>query len=355
MCGLAGIFDTRAARAIQEPSLRRMTAAIRHRGPDGDGFHVEPGLGLGHRRLAIIDIGGGDQPMYNEDGSVVIVFNGEIYNHNDLRPELEAAGHVFRSRCDTEAIVHAWESWGPRCLDRFSGMFAFVLWDRNRGQLFLARDRLGKKPLYYATLDDGRFVFASELQALTALPGLPRRLNPASVEDFFAYGYIPDPDTIYEGVQRLPAAHYLLLQRDGVMPKPQPYWQARFAPGRASEAEAVEELIPLLKSCVAKRLIADVPLDAFLSGGVDSGAVVALAAGLHDGPLSTFTIDFEGEADERRFAELVARRYGTAHHADGTAIDYIKAAREQAAIFAEPFGDSSSVPTHRVSALARRD
>ena len=153
MCGLAGIFDLTGPGGIDEAALRRMTAAMRHRGPDGDGFHIERGIGLGHRRLAIIDIGGGDQPMYNEDGSVVIVFNGEIYNHNELRPKLEAAGHLFRSRCDTEAIIHAWESWGPGCLDHLSGMFAFALWDRNRGQLFLARDRLGKKPLYYATLE----------------------------------------------------------------------------------------------------------------------------------------------------------------------------------------------------------
>src|SRR6185312_4933798 len=183
MCGLAGIFDLTGPGGIDEAALRRMTAAMRHRGPDGDGFHIERGIGLGHLRLAIIDIGGGDQPMYNEDGSVVIVFNGEIYNHNELRPKLEAEGHLFRSRCDTEAIIHAWESWGPGCLDHLSGMFAFALWDRNRGQLFLARDRLGKKPIYYATLSDGRFVFASEMQGLATLPDLPRRINPTSVED----------------------------------------------------------------------------------------------------------------------------------------------------------------------------
>ncbi|MBV8578848.1 MAG: asparagine synthase (glutamine-hydrolyzing) [Acetobacteraceae bacterium] len=353
MCGVAGVFDTVAARPIDPASLRRMTSVLRHRWPDGEGFHIEPGLGLGHRRLAIIDVAGGDQPMYNEDGSVVIVFNGEIYNHNELRPKLEAEGHVFRSRCDTEAIIHAWESWGPRCLDRLSGMFAFALWDRNRGQLFLARDRLGKKPLYCAMLD-GRLVFASELQALTTLSELPRRLNPASIEDFFAFGYIPDPDTIYDGVQRLPAAHYLLLERGRAVPKPRCYWHVSLAPRQTNEAEAIGTLVPLLKRCIARRLIADVPLGAFLSGGVDSGAVVALAAGLHEGPLATFAIGFPGEADERPFAELVARRYATAHHADGTVVDYIEAAREQAAIFGEPFGDSSSVPTHRVAALARR-
>lgn len=354
MCGLTGLFDTAAARAIDESALRRMTAAIAHRGPDGDGFHIEPGLGFGHRRLAIIDIAGGDQPMFNEDGSVVIVFNGEIYNHAALRPELERLGHVFRSRCDTEAIIHAWEAWGPDCLDRLSGMFAFALWDRNRGQLFLARDRLGKKPLYYTLLPSGTLAFASEMQAITTLPGLRRRISPTSVDDFLAYGYVPDPGTIYDGVQRLPAASYLLLERGRGLPQPRRYWQVRFAPRPIEETEAADALVERLTGCVASRLMADVPLGAFLSGGADSGAMVALAAGLHGGPLSTFTIGFGGAADERPFAERVARLYRTDHHADATTVDYIEAARDQAAMFGEPFGDSSSVPTERVCALARR-
>ncbi len=354
MCGLAGLFDMTAARPMDQAALRRMTQAIRHRGPDGDGFHVEPGVGLGHRRLAIIDIGGGEQPMYNEDGSVVIVFNGEIYNHADLRPSLEKLGHRFRSRCDTEAIIHAWEAWGPDCLDRLSGMFAFALWDRNRGQLFLARDRLGKKPLYYAPLPDGRLAFASEMQALTTLPALRRRLNPTAVEDFFAYGYIPDPDSIYDAVHRLPAAHFLLVGRGDAALAPRRYWQVRFTPRAITEADAAAALLERLSLCVSRRLMSDVPLGAFLSGGVDSAATVALAAGLHDGPLSTFTIGFPGASDERPYAEMVARRYRTDHHAHATRIDYIEAASEQAALFGEPFGDSSSVPTGLVCALARR-
>lgn len=355
MCGLAGIFDLDAARDVDRAALRRITTALGHRGPDGDGFHVEPGVGLGHRRLSIIDPEGGHQPMYNEDESVAIVFNGCIYNHAELRPELEALGHVFASRCDTEAIIHAWESWGPDCLDRLSGMFAFALWDRNRQVLFLARDRLGKKPLHYAVLPDGRFAFASELGALMLLPEIDRAISPTAVDDFFAYGFIPDPQTIYRNVRKLPAAHSLLLRRGSREIAPRRYWQVRFAPEAVSEAEAMPELLRRFTHCVESRLIADVPLGAFLSGGVDSSAVVALAAGLRDGPLSTCTIGFPGDSDERPYAEMVARRYRTAHRAEEGAIDYIAAARDQAAVFGEPFGDSSSVPTHQVCALARRE
>lgn len=359
MCGIAGIFHPAVGsldRAeVDAAALRRMTAALAHRGPDGDGFHTEPGIGLGHRRLAIIDIGGGQQPMYNEDGSVAIVFNGEIYNHLPLRQELQALGHVFRNRCDTEAIIHAWESWGPDCVTRLNGMFAFALWDRNQQCLFLARDRLGKKPIYYATLDNGRFVFASEMQALTTLPQIRRQLDPAAVDDFFAFGFIPDPGTIYRDVRRLPAGHSLLLDRSGHPPVVTRYWRVYPTRHQMDEAEAVQQLVPRLTASVKARLIADVPLGAFLSGGVDSSAVVALAAGLHDGLLSTFTIGFVGEADERRYAELVARRYRTAHLAEGSdAVDYIDAAREQGVLFGEPFADSSSVPTARVCELARR-
>ena len=354
MCGLAGIFDLTGTRGVDQAALRRMTTALRHRGPDGEGFHVEPAVGLGFRRLAIIDIGGSNQPMFNEDHSVAIVFNGEIYNFQSLRQQLIARGHIFRSHGDTETIVHAWEEWGVDCLDHIAGMFALAIWDRNRGQLFLARDRMGKKPLYYATLPDGRFVFASELCALTTLADLPRALRPSAIEDFFALGYIPDPDTIYRDVHRLPAGHCLLLTRGAALPAPQRYWRIALEPRRVSEADAVAGIIPDLTRCVADRLIADVPLGAFLSGGVDSSAVVALAAGLRDAPLSTFTVGFAGAADETPLAQLVADRYHTDHHAERSAIDYISAARDQALIFGEPFGDTSSQPTFNVCAAARK-
>ncbi len=354
MCGLAGIFHQQAAARVDAALLRRMTTALRHRGPDGDGFYVAPGIGLGHRRLAIIDIGGGDQPMYNEDGTVAIVFNGEIYNHVALRETLLAKGHVFRNRCDTEAIIHAWETWGPDCLQHLSGMFAFALWDANRRQLFLARDRLGKKPLYYGRSADGTLYFASELAALAAVPDLPRRIRDDAVADFFAYGYVPDPASIYSDIAKLPAGHFLLLEHGGEPAAPRRYWRAPAAERALDETQARDELAALLRRQTGARLMSDVPLGAFLSGGVDSSAVVALAAGQHDGPLATFTIGFEGAEDESPFAEIVARRYNTAQHTDRTSVDYVEAARTQAAMFGEPFGDHSSVPTHRVCALTRR-
>ncbi len=355
MCGLAGIFTLDAPRDVDEGLLRRMTSALAHRGPDGDGLHIEPGIGLGHRRLAIIDPRAGQQPMFNEDGSVVIVFNGMIYNFQDLEQALRARGHVFRTRCDTETIIHAWETWGPDCLERLDGMFAFALWDRRRQTLFLARDRLGKKPLYYAILPDQRFVFGSEMAALRAVAALPRKLSATSVEDFLAYSYVPDPATIYEGVARLPAAHCLLLRRGEPPSLPRRYWRPATAPRTIGEADAIAELAGRLRAATATRLASDVPLGAFLSGGVDSSGVVALAATLRDTPLDTFTIGFEGTEDETPYAEMVARRYGTRQHNERAAsIDMIEAARAQGRIYGEPFGDQSSVPTHTVSALARR-
>ena len=354
MCGIAGIFDIPAAERASSADIKRMTDAIRHRGPDGEGFHLEAGIALGHRRLAIIDPEGGQQPMFNEDRSVAIVFNGEIYNFEALRRELSALGHEFRNRCDTEAIVHAWESWGVDCVQHFSGMFAFALWDRNRQQLFCARDRLGKKPFYYS-LAGGRFVFGSEIAALAALPGRRWSIRPQAVDDFFAYGYVPEPGTIFEGIDKLPAASTLLLDRSGRPPRIRRYWSPASTTTPCSEADAVLQLRTRLKAAVAARLVSDVPLGAFLSGGVDSSAVVASAAPMLDHPLDTFTIGFEGAEDETPFAAEVAARYGTRQHNDrAAATDMIGGARAQAQVFGEPFGDSSSVPTLTVCRLARR-
>ena len=217
MCGIAGIFYADATRTPPRAAVAAMTDAISYRGPDGEGFHLAPGVALGHRRLAIIDPEGGEQPMYNEDGSVAIVFNGEIYNFEALRTELTALGHVFRNRCDTEAIVHAWESFGPACVERLSGMFAFALWDAKKQVLFCARDRLGKKPFYYSWVG-GDFVFGSEIRALAAVPGLSRAIRPEAVEDFFAFGYVPEPSTIFSSIEKLPAACTMLLNRSGQPP-----------------------------------------------------------------------------------------------------------------------------------------
>ncbi len=353
MCGFTGIFHPDHAGRVDADLLRRMNTAIAHRGPDGDGFHLEAGVGLGHRRLSIVDVAGGGQPMFNEDDSVVIVFNGEIYNFSELRPKLQAMGHVFRNRCDTEAVIHAWESWGPDCLQHLNGMFTFALWDRNQQTLFLARDRLGKKPLYYGRTTGGALVFGSELAALAQVPDLPRRISPAAVDDFFALGYVPDPHSIYEGIYKLPAAHYLLLRR-GAHAAPRRYWSAPTKTQPLEEGEAVRQLTAHLAAATQRRLMSDVPLGAFLSGGVDSSGVVATASRLQDAPLATFTIGFPGADDETPLARIVAERYGTAQHEDKVAPDYLEAARRQARIFGEPFGDSSSVPTEAVCELARR-
>ena len=280
MCGLAGIFHPSGA-AVDRSLLTRMTGVLSHRGPDGDGFHVEPGLGLGHRRLSIIDVAGGTQPMWNEDHSVVIIFNGEIYNFPELWPKLKALGHVFRSdHSDTEAIVHAWESWGPDCLQHLNGQFAFALWDRGQKTLFLARDRLGKKPLYYARQADGTLVFGSEMRSILEVPGISRRISPASVDDFFAYGYVPDPHTIYAGVQKLPAGHYLML-REGCHEAPRRYWSAPTQTRAIEEGEALLELGEHLAEATRLRLVSDVPLGAFLglAGAVGVGLLLPVGRG----------------------------------------------------------------------------
>lgn len=358
MCGVVGLFSASGPSVPQVAQLRAMADAIGHRGPDGEGFHVEPHLGLGHRRLAIVDLAGGHQPMSVRDGAVTICFNGEIYNHEVLRQELQAAGHCFRTRSDTETILHGWCEWGVGVLDRLKGMFAFALWDRQRGELLLARDRLGEKPMHYAVLPDGTLAFGSEIGALLALPGVPRGLDPAAVDDFFAFGYVPDPATIYAAIRRLPAAHFMLLRRgDSRMPAPQRYWHV---PTRATAApaHAPAELVRRLDAAVRAQMMSDVPLGAFLSGGVDSASIVAFASRVRaaeaGGALDTFTIGFAGKNDERPAAAAVGERYGTRHHAEIAPGDYVAAARQVARVFGEPFGDHSAVPTLAVCRLAGR-
>src|SRR5271167_692691 len=357
MCGIAGIFDYRGRAEIDRTLLRRMTDILGHRGPDGDGYHIEPGIGLGHRRLAIVDLATGDQPLFNEDRAVCVVYNGEIYNFQPLMTELSALGHVFRTRCDTEVIVHAWEQWGEACLERFNGMFAFALLDERRETLFLARDRLGEKPLYYSFLPDGRLLFASELKSLLCCPQLDCRLDPQAVEEFFAFGYIPDPRSIYRGVHKLAPAHCLLVRRGEDPPQPRAYWQLRFVDGNSiHEGEAEEELISRLHESVRMRMVADVPLGAFLSGGVDSSAVVAMMAGLQAEPVSTFSISFGTKGfDESPYAAMIAGRYDTDHHLRAVDPDSFDLLDRLAAIYDEPFGDSSALPTLRVCAVAREN
>jgi asparagine synthase (glutamine-hydrolysing) len=357
MCGIVGIFDSSGAREVDQALLGWMNEAQFHRGPDEGGLHVEPGLGFGHRRLSIIDLSSGRQPLFNRDRTVAVTYNGEIYNFRELRGELEALGYRFETHCDTEVIVYAWEAWGEACVERFRGMFAFGLWDRPRQTLFLARDRLGVKPLYYAALPDGLFLFGSELKSLLPFPGLPRRIDPTAVEDYFAYGYVPDPKTIYQGVRKLPPGNRLTLRRGEPAGEPSPYWDAPFAERAGLDAGQVqEELIERLREAVDIRLVADVPLGAFLSGGVDSSAVVAMMAGLSEQPVKTCSISFGDPAfNESRYAAEVARRYRTQHREEQVDPDDFSLIDRLAGLYDEPYADSSALPTYRVCELARRE
>jgi len=356
MCGIAGIFDTRERRPIDEGLLERMNQAQFHRGPDDGGVHVEPGVGLAHRRLSIIDLSNGHQPLFNEDGSVVVVYNGEIYNFPELTTELLAAGHQFRTHCDTEVIVHAWEEWGEECVKRFRGMFAFAIWDRNRQTLFLARDRLGIKPLHYALQKDGRLLFGSELKSLLVHDRLPRKIDPCSVEDYFAFGYVPEPRTIFSDVFKLPPGHILTIRRGDTRLQPRQYWDVDFSPnGITDEREAREQLIARIEEAVRIRLIADVPLGAFLSGGVDSSAVVAMMAGLNSEPVNTCSISFGDPAyNESDFASIVANRYHTRHQVEEVSPDDFDLVEKLVDLYDEPYADSSAMPTYRVCELARK-
>jgi asparagine synthase (glutamine-hydrolysing) len=356
VCGITGVFDIRGRRNIARDVLARMNASQHHRGPDEDGIHLEPGVGLGHRRLSIIDLSTGQQPLYNEDGSVCVVFNGEIYNYRELIPELVALGHSFHTKSDTEVIVHAWEAWGPKCVERFRGMFAFALWDKNRETLFLARDRLGVKPLYYALLPDGQFLFGSELKSLLAHGGLARNFDPFAIEEYFALGYVPEPRTIFTGAKKLPPAAMLTLRRGQPVPEPVEYWDVAFSlDNRISERDAREELVQRLRESVNLRMISEVPLGAFLSGGVDSSAVVAAMAGLSAEPVNTCSISFSDPAyDESAYAQKVAERYRTRHFVDRVESEDFDLIDDLARIYDEPYADSSAVPTYRVCQVARR-
>ena len=356
MCGIAGLFDLRGRRDFPRDLIGRINDIQFHRGPDEGAVHLEPGLALGHRRLSIIDVATGQQPLFNEDGTVAVVFNGEIYNFQELVPELQALGHVFRTRSDTEVIVHAWEAWGEACVTRFRGMFAFALHDRNRQTLFLARDRMGVKPLFYAAIDDGSVIFGSELKALTAHPGVVRDIDPLAVEEYFALGYVAEPRSIYRGVLKLPPAHTLTIKRGAPLSAPRRYWDVRFSlDSHIGPQDAMVELRERVKDAVRVRLMSEVPLGAFLSGGVDSSAVVACMATLSDDPVRTCAIGFADPAfNEADFAQSVASRYRTAHHLEVIAGEDHGLIDRLAWLYDEPFADSSAIPTYRVCELARK-
>lgn len=357
MCGIAGMFDLEGRREIDRELLSAMNDAQFHRGPDEGGLHDEPGLGFAHRRLSIIDLSSGQQPMFNAAGTTVVTFNGEIYNFMEIRAELEAMGYAFRTHCDTEVIVYAWDAWGETCVERFRGMFAFAVWDRPKETLFLARDRLGVKPLYYAETSDGWFAFGSELKVLQRHPRLPRRIDPKAVEDYFAYGYVPDPKTIYRDVYKLPPGYRLTLKRGRASYAPERYWDVPFrVDDRIDETVAREQMVERLREAVKIRLVAEVPLGAFLSGGVDSSAVVAMMAGLSSDPVNTCSISFgDREFDEARYARSVAERYRTRHRVEQVDPDDYSLVDRLAGLYDEPYADSSALPTYRVCELARME
>ena len=364
MCGITGAVWTDPERAIDGDTLRRMVRVLRHRGPDDEGVHVEefharpgydavPGVALGHRRLSIIDVAGGQQPLANEDDSIWVVFNGEIYNYHDLRQRLEGAGHRFRTNSDTEAIVHLYEDEGPKFLEHLNGMFSLAVWDSNRRQLLLARDRLGQKPLVYR-LERGRLLFASELKSLLEVADVPRSIDPQAVDEYLTYQYVPHPRTIFRGISKLPPAHYAVY-RDGKL-RIDRYWRPDFnAQENRPAEEYAEQLREKLTSSVKLRLQSEVPLGAFLSGGVDSTIIVGLMQKLTGQRVRTFSIGFPvAEYDETQYAQLVARRFGTEHEEFRVQPDALDILPKLVWHYDEPFADSSAIPTWYVSQLTRR-
>ncbi len=354
MCGICGKVYFDQTHPVSQQSLRQMSDTLSHRGPDGEGIWVDGNVGLAHRRLAIIDLRSvADQPMSNEDGSIWITFNGEIYNFQELRADLESRGHIFRTNSDTEVIVHAYEEYGRTCLDRLRGMFAFAIWDARTRTLFLARDRVGKKPLFYFVGHD-RFIFSSEIKAILADPSVPIEPDPVALDQFLALGYIPSPLTAFRGVRKLPAAHWLEV-RDGRWEVGR-YWKLRYTPKRhITMPDASAELQWRVTEAVRLRLVSDVPLGAFLSGGIDSSAVVAYMAQEMDRPVRTFSVGFEEAAfDERPFARLVAQRYATQHTELVVKAPVRDILPRLIWHYDEPFGDPSAVPSYAIAELTRQ-
>jgi asparagine synthase (glutamine-hydrolysing) len=354
MCGIAGIVSL-DKRPVDPNDLQRMCDAIVHRGPDDEGYYFEPGVGLGMRRLSIIDLDTGHQPIHNEDGSIQVVFNGEIYNYKELRRDLQQRGHSFYTDTDTETIVHLYEEYGPKVVEKLRGMFAFALWDGRRRQLLLARDRLGIKPLYYA-YTHGRLIFASELKAILQLPEIDVALNWKSAQRLFTFLATPNSESIVEGVHKLGPGQ-ILIAAANQEPRVEQYWDVHFVPDyEHDENFFVERLRELLLEAVRLRMVSDVPLGAFLSGGLDSSSVVAMMSRLASEPVKTYTIGFEDSGfDETPYARQVANQFGTVHSEQILATDALDVIEDIAWYLDEPLGDSSVIPTYMVSKLAARD
>jgi asparagine synthase (glutamine-hydrolysing) len=353
MCGIVGFCEADPARRVDEKLLARATRALAHRGPDGEGFLVRGPVGLGHRRLSIIDLAGGGQPLFHPNGRLGVVFNGEIYDYREIRADLLAAGCPLRTVSDTEVIVHAYEREGPACLQRFTGMFAFAVWDGRDGSVFVARDRLGKKPLFYHERA-GRLAFASELKALLEDGSIAREIDPQALEDYLAYSYVPGERSILRGIRKLPPGHWMRWRAGRL--EVQPFWDVRVEEGPpAREEEWAARVEERLRRAVRLRLRADVPVGVFLSGGLDSSAVTALASQEHGGVVKTFSVGFkEAGHDERPFARLTAARYATDHHEILVEDDDVEVLRDIAWHLDEPFADPSALPTYYVCREAAR-
>lgn len=354
MCGICGIVRYDREDPVDRTLLERMTETLAHRGPDGDGYYLNGAVGLGHRRLAVIDLGTGDQPIPNEDESVWIVFNGEIYNFRALRAELEALGHRFRTNTDTECIVHLYEEYGEGCVDRLDGMFAFAIWDENRRLLFAARDRVGKKPFYYTQTPSG-FIFGSEIKPILMSPEITPHVDWEAIHHYLTLQYVPHPWSAFTSIRKLPPAHTLVYREGAVNVRR--YWDLEYEPKRrpGSTEEIKEELTDSLARSVRGRLISDVPLGAHLSGGIDSSIIVGLMAGMTDQPVKTFSIGFPEEGfSELPYARLVAERFGTDHHEFVMKPEVSDLLFRLARHFDEPFADPAVIPTWHLAEMTRR-
>ena len=352
MCGIAGIFDSRNAEPVSSVVLKAMTDALVHRGPDDEGFYVSGEVGLGHRRLSIIDLAGGHQPMTNEDGTVWVVFNGEIYNFLELKHVLESKGHQFKTHSDTEVIVHLYEEVGENCFAKLRGMFSIAIWDARQKKLILARDRVGKKPLYYH-YDGSKAVFGSEIKAILQVPNISRDIDLEALSDYFSFLYVPAPKSIFKSIRKVLPGHYIVISSQGL--REAEYWDLSFAEvDDFSQAQWCEKLMAGLHEAVNIRLMSEVPLGAFLSGGVDSSSVVAMMRDAMDRPVITSSIGFEEqEFNELSFARSIASQFGTTHYEQIVRPDALSVVEKLAWHYDEPFADSSAVPTYYVSKVAR--
>ncbi len=353
MCGIAGKYNYIGARPVERSLISSMCRKMVHRGPDSEGIHIDGSLGMGMRRLRIIDLAGGEQPIANETNTIWVVLNGEIYNFREVRKVLQDRGHHFRTNSDTEVIVHAYEEYGLQCVKHFRGMFAFSLWDSERKRLFIARDRLGQKPLYYHE-KNGSFWFCSELQCMLEDPEVQRSINLPAVDYYFTFQYIPSPHTIYEGIKKLLPGHSIIIENGKI--DIGSYWEIDNRPVAGSEGEYTERLRYLAEEAVKLRLISDVPLGAFLSGGIDSSIIVGLMAKVSNAQVKTFSIGFEEEEyNELPYARMVAERFETDHHEFVVKADVAELILQLVQNFGEPFGDSSAIPAYYVAKMARSE